>query len=30
MTKEKACGGGQALKWEAELASPNDDGFDLK
>ncbi|XP_044446160.1 uncharacterized protein [Triticum aestivum] len=22
--------GGHALKWEAELASPNDDGFDLK
>ncbi|XP_037470966.1 uncharacterized protein LOC119344710 isoform X1 [Triticum dicoccoides] len=30
MTKEKVHGGGQALKWEAELASPNDDGFDLK
>ncbi|XP_044371627.1 uncharacterized protein [Triticum aestivum] len=24
------CEGGHALKWEAELASPNDDGFDLK
>ncbi|KAF6994082.1 hypothetical protein CFC21_010870 [Triticum aestivum] len=29
-TGEKACGGGQALKWETELASPNDDNFDLK
>ena len=30
MTGEKACGGGQALKWETELASSNDDNFDLK
>ena len=30
MTGEKACGGGQALKWETELASPNNDDFDLK
>ncbi|VAH23678.1 unnamed protein product [Triticum turgidum subsp. durum] len=30
MTKEKVHSGGQTLKWEAELASPNDDGFDLK
>ena len=30
MTKEKARGGGQAIKWEAELASPNGDDFNLK
>uniref|UniRef100_A0A8R7JW68 Uncharacterized protein n=1 Tax=Triticum urartu TaxID=4572 RepID=A0A8R7JW68_TRIUA len=30
MAEEKPHGGGRALKWEAELASPNDDGFDRK
>ncbi|XP_037467168.1 BAG family molecular chaperone regulator 7-like, partial [Triticum dicoccoides] len=28
--EEKPRGRGRALKWEAELASPNDDGFDRK